>query len=622
MNNYRKKLGFTLVEMIITVVLLSLVLIGVGSFLRTTGDLSEMQNDEFYFQSDMRDSMKVIEENIKKSKAVFAIQEKDFLGTDDKPLDKDWTYVGVSKTGVNEGQVCIFKHNGTNWEETPLTSGKGGVKYTLVFDKPFAEGAGQKTLTYTLTGIPDENTDLRRSLSTSTEVLSAFTIVDRSKEDDTVETEVDIHDADGNVTGTETIEVPKHGFSVAIAFRTGEVELPDKPLGSITFVVDVSGSMRFEMEKEQNASSSDQTRMFYVNRALKDMINSLDVNQVNVDISIVDFAEYANCLKIDGKKYTSLKDKSQKIRDSIDLVSPDRWLSSPHRKRAGGTNIGDGLRLAYANLQKHNLTSSSSVPVTDYVILLTDGLPGNRTMKKNTIDKPYFGDAELTSYSHADCDVIGVIPFKKLTLKTNNGNGRWRNQSGGVITSPNYNFNYYWKIPDVYCIKDHDLPSFDGLNSSNDSTGLKRSKKIANILGLNRRYHYGQSYIDNRLRVYEPSGNYWGIHSGLIFDYYELNDSNFREKTKKLDCVTYAEEVCKYYNTYGSDLKSFVVTVGNIKGSEEQTKDCFERISVAMGNAKDDYYEADNVEKLNQAIGKITKKILADCWTYTGPISK
>ncbi len=68
----KKRKGFTLVELVLIVMLLSLALSAVFAFTTHSLKMGDMQKSEVNFQGDMRDTMLLIDERIKKSSAVFA----------------------------------------------------------------------------------------------------------------------------------------------------------------------------------------------------------------------------------------------------------------------------------------------------------------------------------------------------------------------------------------------------------------------------------------------------------------------------------------------------------------------------------------------------------------------
>lgn len=124
----------------------------------------------------------------------------------------------------------------------------------------------------------------------------------------------------------------------------------------VVLVVDTSGSMR-DSTRYNNQYIS---RIKAVKNILKNFISKLSTGN-NIKISIVDFNSKAKVVQIDSQIYANLNDNQQiaKINTVIDSLNAD-----------GGTNTGDGLRLAY-----YNLLNSGNNDAEKYIILLTDGEP-------------------------------------------------------------------------------------------------------------------------------------------------------------------------------------------------------------------------------------------------------
>lgn len=346
-----KKSAFTITELVIVMIVLSIFSMGVYAFFANSVRLQSKQSDEYKFQADMRDSMLTIETKVKKSKSIFAIPQNEFLASDGKPFDRLWTYIGVVQSGPNAGHVCMFECENPEsssppiWKETVLTSGDRDIKYELSFKKSGDSGISQKKLDYSLTG--KSTYGIERSLTSSTEVLTAAAVVDR---------------------GTDT------NPSTVIAIRNGKVKPAITP--SLTFVVDVSGSMKFRMKGRNDRDPKSPVRMEECRKALISMVESLHEEGFPVDVCVVDFNAYADILSFKGKNkwdYANLSKDFDEVVENINNLSPDRIKGRP-----GSTNIGDGLRIGCESI-KRNRALNPTVDKSRFLVLLTDGSPTTAT---------------------------------------------------------------------------------------------------------------------------------------------------------------------------------------------------------------------------------------------------
>ncbi len=550
LNN--KKNGFTLIELMITLLLLGMVVAVIAGFFLQSNKMSETQKGEFYFQSDMRDAMALIEEKVKKSSAIFAVKSKDFQGGDNG-MDKDWEYIGVATDGENKGKVCYFNFKDGDWKQIPLTTSGKEIVYSLEFYKKNKKGSGQKKLTYKLTGTPVEkgtpNEKLMRFLSTETEVLTAFTVVDWGTEDDR---------------------------AVAIAFKSGEIKF--NGLASITFVVDTSNSMTGWIK------NGGRPRDEVLRDAIHEMVDWLHAHAVkgeNMEVSIVEFSDYATCFRTDDDQdgFYSLKDEMPALNNVIDQLDP---ILNRKYNKLGGTNIGDGLRIAYQNVIERKKKPNFETSI-NYVVLVTDGLPVLRTVKKaEPYNEYYFGKEEL----------LGKNPNGLIAKRTEGNECLVK----GLGSSP-YDL--------------HSLTEFF----------IKINGKYTSVAGIRDSSirHSGLRLTDfpKNYKTYGPivpvkeGLSYFGIHHGniYVFDRNNLPPAN----------IGYAVAAAKHFTDRLKDVKSFIITIGAF---DDESKRLIRRINVGMQNVSGDYYEGSDETQLDAAIQSIKTLFISDFWSFNGPRGK
>lgn len=137
---------------------------------------------------------------------------------------------------------------------------------------------------------------------------------------------------------------------------TSRINKNNKPK-EIVLVVDTSGSMNYGL----NGEKSDLSRLSIVKAAANNFLNKFK-NDSNVKIGLIEYADKA----YEINNLNSERSISQ-IKEQINSF-----------QAGGGTNIGDGLRIAY-----NMLYNSENSNVKKYIVLLTDGLPNMASCKYN-----------------------------------------------------------------------------------------------------------------------------------------------------------------------------------------------------------------------------------------------
>ncbi|MFZ5966253.1 MAG: DUF5057 domain-containing protein [Bacillota bacterium] len=151
------------------------------------------------------------------------------------------------------------------------------------------------------------------------------------------------------------------------------VNLPSEIIGQtpkeIVLVIDTSGSMDWDINGNETSNNNNK-RITYMKTAAKNFVDRFE-NQANVKIGIVSY-DYEATLESELKSTTSY---SNSLKSTIDSLSAN-----------GGTNTGDGLRMAYWLLK-----NSPNLDAQKYIVSLTDGDPTFRTIvDKNNILNDYY----------------------------------------------------------------------------------------------------------------------------------------------------------------------------------------------------------------------------------------
>ena len=378
---YKKRKGFTLIELCIAVVIMASIMgIGVAMVnLVTTGTV----NSELTLRvtEEDREFTRAVDEAIQESTAVFTIPEASFT---EGNLTVGWNYLGLmqnvsipedaSRTGEaltgQEALVLIQYAGNTAPASVPANSNVlnvGGEYFVqTIMGHSYADRQGV-AVDYSLIFEPVDPV-----------VPSAQTIK--------YDLVGNVTDADGNVPGDGTateisttinslnaVQVVYKGTSsnpaVAIAFRSDFIPtdyhapISEYPPGTVVLVLDVSNSM------VSNQLSSGVTRLKALKETAKQFIEELSVNP-NVNIILVPF-------------HTHVGYDNRNIGPAPGWI-PDTWIwpisdkdmiksQVDNMKTGVHTNVGDGLRMAYHQLQKHKTNVGDSNVGTISLLLLTDG---------------------------------------------------------------------------------------------------------------------------------------------------------------------------------------------------------------------------------------------------------
>ena len=162
---------------------------------------------------------------------------------------------------------------------------------------------------------------------------------------------------------------------VALAYRTGARPDPRMKI-AVTFVVDISGSMSFDMDGNPspgysgyNAANFDPNdiRIDHLKNVAPGMIDRFaSFEHAPVYLSLIQFNENANGNKTGAllNLHDSTVNNVQSVKNQIEAITPN-----------GGTNTGDGMRRAYHRLRNFYLANQADYNVKSYLILLMDGDP-------------------------------------------------------------------------------------------------------------------------------------------------------------------------------------------------------------------------------------------------------
>ena len=418
-SKYKK--GFTLVELIITLSLLTLVITISSNAILLLYRSHAMTVDEYTLQSSIRNTSSKVTDIIRYSQAVFAVPHE--FVSDTSKLDPEWEYIALSS---DKRSVVRYKYDTTTMTHIPetLVESQPNIEYEIVFNKQSARS----------------------------EIINGNTVI---LNDNvlyfTIEAYVLGTDSDGNVirtnqkvvyetelAATNALQVVDKGTvlspAVALAYRKD-----DKTYGEgrshvvkIALILDVSGSMAWIPGYDYTTPTGTQrSRLTHMKRAI--IGNGLDGNSgiiaqfaayPNFEITLVPFSNRASYIINPVRSipfYNAQLEKSALVTRVNQLVAN------------GSTNTGDGIRLAYYNMKEFDKTGySPNVEQHDFTIILVDG---------DSNQYSYLGSGYNVQYYLSDGDEYNVWPDDSRYPET--GFEYVTKLGEKILTTDSYTGEYY-----------------------------------------------------------------------------------------------------------------------------------------------------------------------------------
>lgn len=367
-NKYIKK-GFTLVELLIAVALITVVIIVSMNMFFFGTNAHKLTFKEYEIQSDVRIATEQVTNIVRYSKAVFGVPYP-FVESTSK-MDPGWSYFMVSADGK---RIVSMDYNDTTkvHEEKIIVEEQDNIEYKMTFEKD-KNAKNDNVMIYKIYAqVVDENGNKVRDkivFESTVESVNAIQVADK---------------------GTDAAP------SIALAYRNdGQTSGKGKnEIAYITIITDVSGSMaanpagEYVRDKwgdivyDENGlyKEHDNARIRFVREALagdgkKEGIIQFFSKEENIYLSLIPFSTTANT---PNPMDNSEPNRTHDIYDVFNVEhSSDMKRMANSLVAYGGTNTGDALRQAY---HLHNdfrdrmkATIKPEDQVHHYMILLVDG---------------------------------------------------------------------------------------------------------------------------------------------------------------------------------------------------------------------------------------------------------
>ncbi len=323
----KKRKGFTLVELIITISIIGLVFVLSGDFVINTFRVPDRTMREYNIQSNMRLVSTKITRIVRDASATFAVYR-----VNHNNLTAGWNYIIPS---LDRTSVVEYIWNGTTWDSRTVVEPLDGVTYTLAFDK-LSPAYADNLLQYDIVATIEGET---RTIRSEVEALNSLQVIDR---------------------GSSTYPAN------ALAYRSDPrpTQVSDTK-AAISFVLDKSGSMAWRMNGSDTANDLStnpdyHSRMKKLRDEANRLIDNLATNP-NIYAAIVPFDSNAN------GTYNMEPVQIGESANSILKTAINALVAG------GGTNTGDGIRRGYYTVSQFK-EDNPTYEVMNFMIILVDGV--------------------------------------------------------------------------------------------------------------------------------------------------------------------------------------------------------------------------------------------------------
>jgi prepilin-type N-terminal cleavage/methylation domain-containing protein len=360
------KKGFTLVELLIALALVSLIIVTGTNPLLIGIKAHAITIDEFNVQSNTRYVSAKINTIIRDASGVFVLHRED-----DENLTEEWNYIML-----NEDSTKLLEYVWDDVSKThiprELVVGINDVTFDLEFIKnnpPDKDKLLEFNLNVKTGGIV-------REIKSELESKNALQVIDRS------------YMNKGNT----------------LAYRyDARLDEASNAQAVIAMVLDTSGSMAYNMNGNSTTNNSNK-RITKMKAEAVRLVESLAKNN-NIYISIVPFSSTAN----NPKEMLKANSNLSTIRNQINGLSAD-----------GGTNTGDGIRRGFYKIKYFNEEDENKNKTNkNFMIVLVDGVTtfASVNMVNEQVSTPTYQGSEYILDGH----VYKYDTYSSRTVKIDYG---------------------------------------------------------------------------------------------------------------------------------------------------------------------------------------------------------
>lgn len=344
----KRRKGFTLVEVVLTIALISMVVLG-GTNLVTFGIRGHrLSMDEFDIQSNLRLLIHNVNTTIRDTSAVFLLHRENADN-----LTEEWNYIMLSPE-KDRLLNYVWNSSTSSHDVQEMFPGIEGITLELDFNKDSEPNESEpnesepnidRLLEF---GITVNGLGETRTIDTEIEAKNSLQIVDRSY-----------------------LEEPN-----VLAYRNdSRLDEVSNAQAAVAMVLDKSGSMGDRMDggsaNDSHSNPTRHSRMKLMKKEATRLVEEL-ADLPNVYVSINPFDSTANSSQ-------PMMNAKQELNTSPGLKSIIDGLSAN-----GGTNTGDGIRRAYYRIKDFNeRPENTSKTNKNFMIILVDGVTTFASVHEN-----------------------------------------------------------------------------------------------------------------------------------------------------------------------------------------------------------------------------------------------
>lgn len=387
--------GFTILEMLISVTLLFLIITMTGSLINFSLRTEKKSEAEYELQSQMRLTSDILNQNIRKSTATFAIPDSVFM----KAKKPKWNYFGI------EDHKEIVQYTWDDAKKTHnrkvITSAKNDMLYNLYFKQ---NKANSKLLEFNLEGVLVKQDNKTISIKSELEALNSVAVEDG---------------------GSPANPATAIAYRLEPSPRPEDVTTQEEITVLVSLVLDISGSMKDNMAGG-SPTASNKSRANIMKAEASKLIENFA--KLGITVSIVPYSTNAN----NPEAMVSAKDNKAALTSYINGMTIE-----------GGTNTGDGLRRGYHQIKNYN-DKNKDQTIVNNIIILTDGNPTYYSHTKSY--RGWFG-IEYNYYSNNGYDNTTNNKLVDTSdYQTSDGNIKWLSGPGSSDDKIGNSMNYIKEI--------------------------------------------------------------------------------------------------------------------------------------------------------------------------------
>lgn len=381
----KNKNGFTLVEVLLTIALLSIVILGGASLLTFTIKGQDLTMHEFDIQSNLRIVSQNINTIVRDTSATYLLHRDNADN-----LTDEWNYIMLNS---EKDKLLNYVWNSTTSSHNVVEMFPAieGVTLEVMLRKDSAPHE-DKLLEF---GITVTGSGETRTIDTEIEAKNSLQIIDRS------------YLAEPNT----------------LAYRNdSRLDEVSNAQAVVSMVLDKSGSMGNRMDggssvNNNSSDSSKHSRMKLMKKEATRLVTEL-ADLPNVNIGINPFDSTAN------SSYPMVNAKSQLnvLKDIIDGLPA-----------SGGTNTGDGIRRGYYSIKGFNeLSENINKTNKNFMIILVDGVTTFASVHEATVQHHgyltynagniYYHNENMYTYYDSSYGRYYYRYIKPITYVTGNDN--------------------------------------------------------------------------------------------------------------------------------------------------------------------------------------------------------